>query len=378
MSKRNQQWHEELNELLTEEASSHLARTRETLSKHRRRREARRKRRELKKEVRSDLLRDELDQELAKLALSELERRYSGVGGLPMAIVMALAALIALGFAVFNPTFFPLFFVAFGLGMGAAGIYSSHAKSDRMLGQLRLLVDGDEEVDAVEAAGIKPEPLRRGRRDVAPAQTAPAGDPLSQRLEAACDRLEQALGSAPDEVKRFLSTQSGKTLDQLRMTGRDLARRELHLRELGAAEPQSRIEADHAELEERIARASDDGVRQSLFQARTALQEKQAHHAQLVRGAERMEAERLRLAYTLEGLHAQILRLSTSSGLGSGVLTSPLRASLEQLQGELSALAEASDEVRRMADARLPEAIAEIADPSSTRDPMTGLLRERS
>jgi uncharacterized protein YdcH (DUF465 family) len=178
-------------------------------------------------------------------------------------------------------------------------------------------------------------------------------------------------------VKLFLSTQSGKTLEQLRATGRDLMRREQRLRELSAPDAHARMQADHDALEDRISRATDASVRQSLFQARAALKEKQAHHAQLEQGADRLEAERLRLSYTLEGLHAQILRLSASTGLGSGALNAPLRASLEQLQGELAALAEASEEALQLADEGLPEAIAEIDGGSAGRDPLTGLRRER-
>lgn len=380
MSNRNRPWHEELNELLTEETSSHLSRARESLSKHRKRREARERRRQVKEQVRADLHREEIDRDLAKLAISELERKYSGLGILPLAAVMTLAALTVIGIVIFNPHLVPLLFMAFGLGMGAAGMLSSHSKAHRMLGQLRVIVDEDEDLlpeETVRSEARGKEPRASNGRRAAASPPEPDGDALSHRLEEACDRLEHALKTAPDEVKRFLSTQSDKTLEQLRATGRDLMRRERRLRELSAPDTEARMQADHDALEDRISRATDASVRQSLFQARAALKEKQAHHAQLEQGADRLEAERLRLSYTLEGLHAQILRLSASTGLGSGALNAPLRASLEQLQGELAALAEASEEVRQLADERLPEAIAEIDGGSAARDPLTGLRRER-
>jgi Flp pilus assembly protein TadB len=151
LSNRNRPWHEELNELLTEETSSHLSRARESLSKHRKRREARERRRQVKEQMRADLHREELDRDLAKLAVSELERKYSGLGILPLAAVMALAALTVIGIVIFNPDYAPLLVMAFGLGMGAAGMLSSHSKAHRMLGQLRAITDEDEDLSPVEA-----------------------------------------------------------------------------------------------------------------------------------------------------------------------------------------------------------------------------------
>ena len=378
MKNRNRQWHEELSDLLSEEASSHLSRAREALAKKRAERDAREERKALKEQARAQLRDDKLDRELARIAVREIENRYQGLGGLPMAIVMMVAAMAIVVFSILNPELAGLLWAAFGLSMGAAGIYSGHYKASRLLERLQPLAAADSVVPGEVIAE------RQGSGDRASAtgserHSGEGGDPLSRRLEEACDRLDQALKVAPDQVKTFLSSRSGTTIEQLRATGRDLARRERRLRELSAPEMKARMESDHVALDERIARASDSAVRQSLFQARAALKEKQAHHAELEQGADRLEAERLRLSYTLEGLHAQILRLSTSTSLGSGdPLTSPLRASLEQLQDELTALAEASDEVRQMADARIPEAIAEIEGPSITRDPLTGRPRERS
>jgi len=374
---RNRQWHEELSDLLSEEATSHLSRAREALARKRAERDAREERKALKQQARAQLRDDKLDRELARIAAREIENRYQGLGGLPMAIVMMVAAMAIVVITLLNPEMAGLLWVSFGLSMGAAGIYSGHYKASRLLERLQPMAAADSVVPGEVLATGNGKEDRSARNATA---ASPEGeDPLSRRLEEACDRLDQALKAAPEQVKTFLSSRSGKTIDQLRATGRDLARRERRLRELSAPGMKARMEADHVALDERIARATDGSVRQSLFQARAALKEKQAHHAELEQGADRLEAERLRLSYTLEGLHAQILRLSTSTSLGAGEgLTSPIRASLEQLQDELTALAEASDEVRQMADARIPEAIAEIEGPSTSRDPLTGRPRERS
>jgi hypothetical protein len=375
---RNRQWHEELSDLLSEEATSQLSRAREALAKKRAERDAREERKAIKAQARAQLRDDKLDQELARIAVREIENRYQGLGGLPIAIVMMVAAMAIVVISILNPEVAGLLWAAFGLSMGAAGIYSGHYKASRLLDRLQPLAAPDSVVPGEVISTREGRGARTSDAGSA-AQPVEGGDPLSRRLEEACDRLDQALKVAPDQVKTFLSSRSGKTIEQLRATGRDLARRERRLRELSAPEMKARMEADHIALDERIARASDDAVKQSLFQARAALKEKQAHHAELEQGADRLEAERLRLSYTLEGLHAQILRLSTSTSLGSGdPLTSPLRASLEQLQDELTALAEASDEVRQLAEARIPEAIAEVEGPSMTRDPLTGRPRERS
>src|SRR5690606_22429694 len=190
-----------------------------------------------------------------------------------------------------NPEMAGLLWVSFGLSMGAAGIYSGHYKASRLLERLQPMAAADSVVPGEVLATGNGKEDRSARNATA---ASPEGeDPLSRRLEAACARLDQARKAAPEQGKTFLSSRSGKTIDQLRATGRDLARRERRLRELSAPGMKARMEADHVALDERIARATDGSVRQSLFQARAALKEKQAHHAELEQGADRLEAERL-------------------------------------------------------------------------------------
>src|SRR5690606_8544510 len=243
---RNRQWHEELSDLLSEEATSHLSRAREALARKRAERDAREERKALKQQARAQLRDDKLDRELARIAAREIENRYQGLGGLPTAIVMRVAAMAIVVITLLNPEMAGLLWVSFGLSMGAAGIYSGHYRASRLLERLQPMAAADSVVPGEVLATGNGKEDRSARNATA---ASPEGeDPLSRRLEEACDRLDQALKAAPEQVKTFLSSRSGKTIDQLRATGRDLARRERRLRELSAPGMKARMEADHVAL----------------------------------------------------------------------------------------------------------------------------------
>jgi hypothetical protein len=65
------------------------------------------------------------------------------------------------------------------------------------------------------------------------------------------------------------------------------------------------------------------------------------------KSANRLEAERTRLGYTLDGLYAQVMRLRTADAGSADLVDTGLRMSLDQLRDEMNALAEAVEQVNQ-------------------------------
>ncbi|MFP2933174.1 hypothetical protein ACLESO_50115, partial [Pyxidicoccus sp. 3LG] len=61
--------------------------------------------------------------------------------------------------------------------------------------------------------------------------------------------------------------------------------------------------------------------------------------------ADRLDAEHMRLYYTLEGLYAQVLRARTADSADEDVAGAGLRQSVEQLGAEVEAVTQALEEV---------------------------------
>lgn len=193
------------------------------------------------------------------------------------------------------------------------------------------------------AASPRSEPVKSPSTDE-------AADPLQERIEEACRQLQAALGEAPAEVRTLLGAYPKQTLDELAASSRSFQQRERKLRASSTPELRARVQAEDDNLQSKLDRATDAAVRASLGAARAALFRHQAHLEELQRSADRLEAERVRLGHTLEGLLAQVLRIKYAQGLSPGQVPVNLREGLERLQAELSALAEASEEVGRIED----------------------------
>jgi carbonic anhydrase/acetyltransferase-like protein (isoleucine patch superfamily) len=170
-----------------------------------------------------------------------------------------------------------------------------------------------------------------------------AADPAEARAAAVCDRLASELRSAPEHVRSFLGA-SEATIASLRRTCEDLFRREQALRaELDPAAP-GRLEGEMRALEERLGRETDERLRQSLTGALTAVNEQRRQRELLRVSADRVQAERMRLVYMLEGLAAQFVRLRTAGDEASRVSSTDLEQSVKDLGGELEAIADALEE----------------------------------
>jgi len=180
---------------------------------------------------------------------------------------------------------------------------------------------------------------------------------IPNRAAAACDRLEDELRAAPENVRAFLGT-SQESLAALRRTCEDLATREQAMR--GEANV-ARLEEERAALDKRLAAESDPGLKQSLTGAIAAIDELKRQHELLRVGADKLEAEQRRLVYTLEGLATQFVRLRTA---GPGAAPAELEQGLGQLRDRIDAIADALEQVSRDAPAAMRELA--VSPPDST------------
>src|SRR5207248_2189973 len=100
----------------------------------------------------------------------------------------------------------------------------------------------------------------------------------------------------------------------------------------------------------------DEEIRRSLQGAVAAIGEQKKQRGLLKLGAERLDAEQLRLQYVLERLLAQFVRLRMA---GAGAQAGPdreLEGAVAQLGTEIDAVADALEEVARS------DALAAVAE----------------
>ncbi|WIG99441.1 hypothetical protein [Myxococcus sp. SDU36] len=194
--------------------------------------------------------------------------------------------------------------------------------------------------------------LERPRRDEARArdagtpERAPVGDadPRVAKVDALCARLMEALREGP-AVLRELVHAPERTVEALRQGCHALVRRERELRALAPPDEAQRLDAERDTLAARVASEEDAVVRERLAGALVALEAQRRQRAELATAAARLEAEHMRLYYTLESLYAQVLRVRSADTAGEDIAGLGLRQSVEQLGAEVEAATQALEEV---------------------------------
>ncbi|HYO70119.1 MAG TPA: hypothetical protein VEU33_28985 [Archangium sp.] len=253
-----------------------------------------------------------------------------------MGWVFALAALVMAGMAVLNVhTLWWLIFVALGMGAASAGIFGRVHQLRQQQRQQQGLEAGEEASE--QSVGAE-----------APRQ---AEDPRTARVAALCDKLLAELRAGPG-VLREVVHQPEQTVEGLRKSCHELARRERELRALSPPEEERRLEEERARLAARVEAERDGVVKERLEGALRLLDEQRKQRAELATAASRLEAEHMRLYYTLENLYTQVLRVRSADAAGADVAGAGLRRSVEQLGLEMDAVAEALEEVHRDAPPR--------------------------
>jgi chromosome segregation ATPase len=147
--------------------------------------------------------------------------------------------------------------------------------------------------------------------------------------------------------------QPEQTVEGLRKSCHELARRERELRSLSSPEDERRLEEEHRKLAARVASEPDAVVKERLEKTLGLLDEQRRQRAELVTAANRLEAEHMRLYYNLEGLYAQVLRVRSADTAGEDLAGAGLRQSVEKLGSEVEAVTQALEEVHRPPDGRV-------------------------
>ena len=187
------------------------------------------------------------------------------------------------------------------------------------------------------------------------------------RVDELCDQLLADIQSAPP-VLRTIVQRPEEAVQALREGVHALERREREIRALARPEDDTRLQSERESLQRRLAAEQDAVTRQRLGLALEALDQQRSQRASLLTAASRLEAERTRLLYTLEGLHTQVLAVRSTAEAGQEQAAADrLRESLDTLSSEVSAVAGALESVQavdagtmptpepRVSDARVPE-----------------------
>jgi hypothetical protein len=187
------------------------------------------------------------------------------------------------------------------------------------------------------------------------------------RVDELCDQLLADIRSGP-AVLREIVQRPEEAVQALREGVHALERREREIRALARPEDDARLQSERDSLQRRLAAEQDAVTRQRLGQALEALDQQRNQRASLLTAASRLEAERTRLLYTLEGLHTQVLAVRSTAEAGQEEAAADrLRQSVDTLSGEVSAVAGALESVQAVdsgavatpaqpaPDARVPE-----------------------
>ena len=173
-----------------------------------------------------------------------------------------------------------------------------------------------------------------------------AVDARLARVDELCDQLLEDIKTAPP-VLRAIVQKPEETVQALRDGVHALERREREIRALSRPEDDARLQSERESLQRRLAAEQDTVTRQRLGEALEALEQQRSQRASLLTAASRLEAERTRLLYTLEGLHTQVLALRSTAESGQEQPAAErLRQSLDTLSSEVSAVAGALESVQ--------------------------------
>lgn len=166
------------------------------------------------------------------------------------------------------------------------------------------------------------------------------------RVDQLCDQLLADIRTAPPLLREIVQKPE-EAVQALRDGVHALERREREIRALARPEDDARLQSERDSLQRRLAAEKDSVTRERLGQALAALEQQRNQRASLLTDASRLEAERTRLLYTLEGLHTQVLAVRSTAEAGQEQAAAErLRQSLDTLSSEVSAVAEALESVQ--------------------------------
>ncbi len=213
-----------------------------------------------------------------------------------------------------------MLFVAFGLTLsGFAQLFSGRKKDD-----------------VIEGQGT---PVAQPVQPVQPVQDMAN---LS-RVDALCDKLLEEIRKGP-AVLREVVRNPEESVRGLRDTIHGLATREAEVRALVTSADGERLQRERLDVVARRDSASDPVTRERWEGALQALDAQLQHRETLRTQGARLEAERVRLGYTLENLYTQVLAVRSTAG--SNDAGAQLKAGVERLGEEISAVADALESMQ--------------------------------
>lgn len=211
----------------------------------------------------------------------------------------------------------------------------------------------------------------------APGAASPQQDPRDARVEQICDRILAELKGAPQTV-RDIFIKPEETVAALRATCRDLTRRDRELRRFLSPADDARLAVEHDTLKKRIDNEGDEVTRMRLAGALAALDAQREQRQELARAAARFDAEHTRIAYTLESLHTQVVRMRSADSASVDVAGAGLRRSLDMLSNEVNALADALERVNSGEAERMRKAGATSGPGGGSSPPAAPGKREKA
>ena len=278
------------------------------------------------------------------LRRSEGETRNPSTGMLyaTIALLLCLLALSRLS------QFWWMLFIVLGLGKKAL---------------FHLNTGADEDVRPAEKVPGEAQGASKARPVSMPTSS---GDTRVQRVDRLCARLLESFENGP-AVLREVVQQPEHTVEALRRGCYELLRREAELRTMQSPEELQRLDAERLALAARVQKEQDAVARERLESALALLDAQRAQRRELGTAADRLEAEYTRLYYTLENLHAQVLRARSADALAAESSAVELRQSLQKLGDEVDAVSEALEEVHRSDLQPLSELPPEGGGPTGSR-----------
>jgi hypothetical protein len=197
------------------------------------------------------------------------------------------------------------------------------------------------------------------------ATAAPAVQDMANlsRVDALCDKLLEEIRKGP-AVLREVVRNPEESVRGMRDTIHGLAKREAEVRALVTSADGERLQRERLDVVARRDSASDPLTRDRWEGALQALDAQLQHRETLRTQGARLEAERVRLGYTLENLYTQVLAVRSTAGSNDG--GAQLKAGVERLGEEISAVADALESMQAV-----DPGTAGPAQPSTVPTPRT-------
>lgn len=250
------------------------------------------------------------------------------------AALSVIAGVVLVGLVLARPYLWWLLFFAFFLVR--RGFRALAARAELASRRRERLAAGEERAD--------PEKPRGETQGARGGDGAEPPDPRDARVDVVCEKILAELRTGPAAVRELLQRPE-ETVTALRDTCRELTRRERELRQVLRPEDDARLERERDALAGRLQAEADPVVSERLGLALQALDQQRQQRAELLTSAARIEAEHTRIAYTLESMYTQMLRARAGDAASADLAGAGLRRSLERLAQEMSAVAEALEDV---------------------------------